>query len=306
MVTWRSSITSKRAAWVLAGARLISSMSTMLENMGPALNSNSEVFMLYTEVPNTSEGIRSGVNCMREKSTDMTLDISLAVSVFATPGTPSIRTWPSASNAVISNVIICSWPMLILPISSRIFSTLACRAERSTRLSNVFSSMTVFDSYYRVKSYARLLVYNESSACLSIPVRRNGWLAKPVHRGIQLDQLIGGYLSACLHAPDLREYFLHFFRGGAAAPCQGDHKVFRKFLGIQPVPGSDLLEEVSDLLFRDILMVGILQVKIADSRDEFKARIGERLDHRNDALLSFGFEEHEQQDGYDSEVVSPF
>src|SRR5690606_3521275 len=149
----------------------------------------------------------------------------------ATPGTPSIRTWPSASNAVISRVIICSWPMIILPISSRIFSTLACRAERSTRLSNVFSSMTVFDSYDGVKVMLVYLFTMNGSARLIVPGRRSGWLAKPVHRGIQLDQLIGGYLSACLHAPDLREYFLHFFRGGAAAPCQGDHKVFRKFLG---------------------------------------------------------------------------
>jgi hypothetical protein len=35
MVTWRSSIASSSADWVLAGARLISSASTMLVKIGP-------------------------------------------------------------------------------------------------------------------------------------------------------------------------------------------------------------------------------------------------------------------------------
>src|SRR6266508_4555563 len=41
MVTWRSSIDSSRAAWVLGEARLISSPTTMLAKIDPGLNSKS-------------------------------------------------------------------------------------------------------------------------------------------------------------------------------------------------------------------------------------------------------------------------
>ena len=92
MVTCRSSITSKRADCVLAGALFISSIRTMLENIGPALKVNSADFALNTEVPKTSDGMRSGVNCTREKSAAITLLNNLAVSVLATPGTPSSKT----------------------------------------------------------------------------------------------------------------------------------------------------------------------------------------------------------------------
>ena len=40
-VTWRSSMDSSSADWVLGEARLISSPSTMLANTGPGLNSKS-------------------------------------------------------------------------------------------------------------------------------------------------------------------------------------------------------------------------------------------------------------------------
>lgn len=50
---------------------------------------------LKTEVPTTSLGIRSGVNCRREKSASMIFAISFAVKVLATPGTPSIKICPS-------------------------------------------------------------------------------------------------------------------------------------------------------------------------------------------------------------------
>ena len=57
-----SSITSNNAAWVLAGALLISSIRIILEKIGPFLNSNSESFKLKIEVPKISLGIKSGVN----------------------------------------------------------------------------------------------------------------------------------------------------------------------------------------------------------------------------------------------------
>jgi hypothetical protein len=62
------------ADWVLAGARLISSASTMLANTGPLMNSNSrrpptpDSWMM--SVPVMSAGIRSGVNWIRLKEVE--------------------------------------------------------------------------------------------------------------------------------------------------------------------------------------------------------------------------------------------
>ena len=42
-LTWRSSIDSSSADWVLGDARLISSPTTMLAKMPPGLNSKSRV-----------------------------------------------------------------------------------------------------------------------------------------------------------------------------------------------------------------------------------------------------------------------
>ena len=64
-VTWRSSMHSSSADWVLGEARLISSPTTMLAKTPPGRNSNSRVSWLKTETPVTSEGSRSGVNWMR-------------------------------------------------------------------------------------------------------------------------------------------------------------------------------------------------------------------------------------------------
>jgi len=78
-----------------------------------------------------SEGIRSGVNWMREKSTDSVFANSFAASVFATPGTPSISTWPSAMIAAMSRSIICSCPTMIFPISLLMPFTASCSRLRS-------------------------------------------------------------------------------------------------------------------------------------------------------------------------------
>ena len=43
MLTWPSSIASRRAAWVFGGARLISSASTTFANTGPRLKLNDSV-----------------------------------------------------------------------------------------------------------------------------------------------------------------------------------------------------------------------------------------------------------------------
>jgi hypothetical protein len=103
-----SSITSNSELCVLAGERLISSINTILLKMGPGLNSNAELRGSNTDVPNTSLGIRSGVNCILEKGMSRHLASSLAVNVFATPGTPSMRIWPLLSNpAIIRSTIWC-------------------------------------------------------------------------------------------------------------------------------------------------------------------------------------------------------
>ena len=62
----------------------------MLEKIGPFLYSNSLFLTLKIEVPKISLGIKSGVNWILLKSTAMVLASIFAVTVFATPGTPSI------------------------------------------------------------------------------------------------------------------------------------------------------------------------------------------------------------------------
>ena len=89
-VTWRSSMHSSSADWVLGEARLISSPTTMLAKTPPGRNSNSRVSWLKTETPVTSEGSRSGVNWMRRTEQSMLRASALASIVLPTPGTSSI------------------------------------------------------------------------------------------------------------------------------------------------------------------------------------------------------------------------
>src|SRR5215218_6504610 len=95
IVTCRSCIASSNAACVFGGARLISSASSRFVKIGPGRNSKSLERWLKIEEPVTSDGIRSGVNWMREKSSVVACAIERAISVFARPGKSSSRTWPS-------------------------------------------------------------------------------------------------------------------------------------------------------------------------------------------------------------------
>ncbi len=65
----------------------------MFAKTGPGTNRNWRVPVALsssmTSVPVMSEGIRSGVNWMREKLRDSVLASVLMSSVFARPGTPS-------------------------------------------------------------------------------------------------------------------------------------------------------------------------------------------------------------------------
>src|SRR3954453_5751003 len=96
-VTWFSCIDSSRAACVFGEARLISSTSRRFANTGPGRNSNSFVRWLKTFTPVTSEGSRSGVNCMRENEQSTERASALASIVFPTPGKSSMIRWPSAT-----------------------------------------------------------------------------------------------------------------------------------------------------------------------------------------------------------------
>ena len=70
-VTRRSCIASSSAACVFGGVRLISSASSTLANTGPGMKISRRRPVSgsswMTSVPVTSDGIRSGVNWMREK-----------------------------------------------------------------------------------------------------------------------------------------------------------------------------------------------------------------------------------------------
>ena len=86
VVTCRSCIASSRAACVFGGARLISSARRRLAKTGPGRNSKDAARWSKIEEPVTSEGIRSGVNWMREKRRSATWANDRAISVFARPG----------------------------------------------------------------------------------------------------------------------------------------------------------------------------------------------------------------------------
>src|SRR6187549_814027 len=86
---------SRRAAWVFGDARLISSTSSRFAKTGPGLNSNSFERWLKTLTPVTSEGRRSGVNCIRENETSSERASAFASIVLPTPGKSSRIRWPS-------------------------------------------------------------------------------------------------------------------------------------------------------------------------------------------------------------------
>ena len=133
-VTCRSSSASISAAWVLGGVRLISSASTMLAKIGPfwKMNARSPVAgsCPITVVPVMSDGIRSGVNWIRRKSSESSWAIVSISSVLARPGTPTSSVCPCASTAQSRFSIGSSRPTMALPSSLR--SALKRSPARST------------------------------------------------------------------------------------------------------------------------------------------------------------------------------
>ncbi len=98
IVTWRSCMASSSADCTLAGARLISSASTMLAKSGPGLNTNSPTSGSQIDTPRMSEGSMSEVNWMRWNFPPIERASAAASVVLPTPGTSSIKRWPRASN----------------------------------------------------------------------------------------------------------------------------------------------------------------------------------------------------------------
>ena len=141
-----------------------------LEKIGPFLNSNSEVFILKTDVPKMSEGIRSGVNCILLKSTEIVLARSLAVMVFATPGTPSIRTCPLERRAARRCSIMLSCPTMTFPISAFILSKLSRSSVISILDWNCVAgvsgcSFSIFSIFYDFKILSKTSFIFVKSEC---------------------------------------------------------------------------------------------------------------------------------------------
>src|SRR5438477_4610445 len=114
---------SSSADWVLGEARLISSPSTTLAKMPPGRNSKVPLPRFHTVTPVTSEGNRSGVNWMRRQVQSMLAASALARLVLPTPGTSSMRRWPSATRQTRPRRMASSLPWMTSPT----FSTTASK-----------------------------------------------------------------------------------------------------------------------------------------------------------------------------------
>ena len=130
-VTWRSSMHSSSADWVLGEARLISSPTTMLANTPPGRNSNSRVSWLKTDTPVTSEGSRSGVNWMRRTEQSIERASALASIVLPTPGTSSMSRWPSESITTIASLATSGLPSMTFSMLARMRPVTRARVSRS-------------------------------------------------------------------------------------------------------------------------------------------------------------------------------
>src|SRR5262245_5696736 len=135
-VTCCSCMHSSSAACVFGDARLISSTSRRFANTGPGLNSNSFERWLKTFTPVTSDGNRSGVNCMREKDTSSERARAFASIVFPTPGKSSRIMWPSLTRQRTQRRSVSSGACRTRPrfsISSPIASAASVVSTRSLR-----------------------------------------------------------------------------------------------------------------------------------------------------------------------------
>ena len=97
-------------------------------------------------VPVMSDGIRSGVNWMRANFRSSTSAIVRTSSVFARPGTPTMRLLPPANSVSITCSMTAACPMMTLPSSATIRSRLVF--IRSARATSSAASRTACDSRF--------------------------------------------------------------------------------------------------------------------------------------------------------------
>src|SRR5579864_3386000 len=168
IVTRCSCIASSSADCVFGGVRLISSASTMLLKMGPGENTiwrrpvDGSSWMM--SVPVMSDGIRSGVNWMRVNFRSSTWASVAMSSVFARPGTPTIKLLPPTNSVCNTSSMTSDWPMIRLPSSVMI----ACRPTfilSASAMSSAESKSTVCSRVTRA-----LLVSWRSCSLMSHPV----------------------------------------------------------------------------------------------------------------------------------------
>src|SRR3954451_11707951 len=83
-------------------------------------------------VPTRSAGTRSGVNWSRLNEPPSTSATVLTVSVLASPGTPSSRTWPPASSATSRRSSMPSWPTITRLTSNSAASSASCASREGS------------------------------------------------------------------------------------------------------------------------------------------------------------------------------
>src|SRR5829696_139650 len=140
-------------------------------------------------VPTRSLGIRSGVNWIRLNVPPSTWAVVLIVSVFARPGTPSIRRCPPASRQTSTRSSMASCPAITRLISKR-----ACSS--SSRCSATLVSLTarsLLAVSLRVKQGGgKAWIKRPLRSGAADPVGEEG-LRDPVRaRPLTLDDLLGG------------------------------------------------------------------------------------------------------------------
>ena len=192
-VTWRSSMASRRAAWVL-GLRPVDLVAD--DDVGedrPGLNTKSLDCRSHTETPVMSEGRRSGVNWMRRKEqVDRTGERFNARGVLPTPGTSSTRDVTPAVRPVedqphrVSRLPMTS-SMLDITAESRSANQSTCSVGGDLGLGLQASSGREVRCYRRPVHVLRRI---ESSQCSGVwLVSRRPW---PLCGGLPL----GGGVSA--------------------------------------------------------------------------------------------------------------
>ena len=150
---------SSNADCVLGGVRLISSASTMLAKIGPGENTiwrrpvAASSWMM--SVPVMSEGIRSGVNWMRENFRSSTRAMVWINSVFARPGTPMIRLLPPTNNVSSTWLTTSSCPTISFFNSRMICSRPSFMRSASAKSSGEFMSTVSTEAPFTASASSR-------------------------------------------------------------------------------------------------------------------------------------------------------